>query len=320
MLRRNHYLTVEVRAVRSITERVKTFELHDPDDWELPPFTPGAHVEVHLPGDHARKYSLFGDPHDSRRYHLGVLLQSDGRGGSLAFHTRVEPGTVLSISLPKNHFPLASSAERHIFIAGGIGITPFLSMIPAVVRAGEDFVLHYCTRTPADTPFLEKLAPFAESGRVVVHHDDGDPRQGLDVSSLLRTRRDGDHVYCCGPEPLMQAVQVAAAHWPAGTVHFERFNPPAPLPAKDGATYVLELARSGTSIEVAPGQSMAGALLAAGVGIDLSCEAGTCGSCRTRYLAGKPEHRDFVLRAEERGEFLMPCVSSCRAGPIVLDL
>lgn len=320
MLRPNHFVTVVVRGIEAVTARVKAFALADPEDWELPPFGPGAHIEVHLPGGYVRQYSLCGDPAERRRYRLGVLLQPQGRGGSAAFHNAIDHGSVLSVSLPKNHFPLAAGARRHILIAGGIGLTPFLSMIPVIARKGGDFILHVCARSPEDTAFRDDLAPWIAGGRVRLHHDGGDPRYGLDVRALLSYPRDGDHVYCCGPEPLMRAVQAAATHWPAGTVHFERFNAPAAQSEKRPVSYIVKLARRGDEIEVAVGQTMASALRAAGIDIDVSCEAGTCGTCRTRYLAGEPDHQDFVLRPVEREEFLMPCVSSCRAGPIVLDL
>lgn len=317
---RNQLVTVVVREVRSVTHRVRSFVLGDPDGWRLPPFTAGAHIDVHLPGDLVRQYSLCGDPADDRHYELGVLDEPDGRGGSRTFHTVVERGAVLSVSLPRNHFPLAADAGRHIFIAGGIGITPFLSMMPVLERQGAPFVLHACARTRDDAPFIDRLQALGDQGRVVVHPTGGDPRRRLDVGTLLATRNSGDHVYCCGPEPLMRAVQAASVHWPAGTVHFEKFGAAGPAASPEAAGYAITLARSGRRVVVANGTTMAAALRDAGIAISTSCEAGTCGTCKTRFIAGDVVHSDFVLRQEERGAYVMPCVSGCRSPELVLDI
>lgn len=317
---RNQLVTVVVREVRSVTCRVKSFVLGDPDGWQLPPFTAGAHIDVHLPGGLVRQYSLCGDPFENRHYELGVLDEPAGRGGSRAFHTAVERGAVLSVSLPRNHFPLAADADRHVFVAGGIGITPFLSMIPVLERQGEPFVLHYCARTREDAPFIERLQALSDRGRAVLHLSGGDPRRRLDVRSLLATQSPGDHVYCCGPDALMRAVQEASAHWAAGTVHFEKFGAAKPATSREVPSYTVTLARSGRRVVVENGMTMAAALRDAGVGISTSCEAGTCGTCKTRFLEGDVVHSDFVLRQDERGEYVIPCVSGCRSPELVLDL
>ncbi len=314
------HVTTVVRAKRMVAERALEVTLADPDDWELPPFAPGAHIDVHLPGGTVRQYSLCGDPREGRRYRLGVLLQDAGRGGSRALHDSVRVGDVLLVSLPRNHFPLAGNAHRHVFIAGGIGITPFLSMARSLEAAGGDFHLHACARSPAAAPFLDDLRPLLASGQASVHHDGGDPGRGLDLRTLLAVPQPGTHVYCCGPAGMMEAVAAASAGWPEGTVHFERFQPPGDVLPTLGVPFFVRLARSGREIPVAPGQSIARALLQHGVTLDVSCEAGTCGTCRTRYLEGEPEHRDLVLRPHERAHTIMPCVSGCRGSHLVLDL
>jgi len=313
------HVTTVVRSRRMETERIVALELEDPDRWQLPPFTAGAHVDVVLPGGYIRQYSLCGDPMNDRCYRIGVLEVQDGRGGSAAVH-RLAVGDNVPVSLPRNHFPLATSAGRHILIAGGIGVTPFLSMVPVLRRMGSRFILHVCTRSETATPFRSALTPLLADHLACLHHDDGDPSRGLDVRRLLAAPKLGDHVYCCGPTPLMDAVAQAASHWPDGTVHFERFGAPPMEVGGSEAAYTVELARSQREVTVKPGQTMAAALIAAGVAIDVSCEAGTCGTCRTRYLAGVPLHRDLVLRPAERAEFLMPCVSGCAGAHLVLDL
>ncbi len=314
-----HVMTV-VRAKRRVAERVLEITLADPDDWELPPFAPGAHIDVHLPGGIVRQYSLCGDPREGSRYRLGILLQAAGRGGSRALHDAVAVGDVLPVSLPRNHFPLAADAQRHMFIAGGIGITPFLSMAHALGAAGSDFHLYACARNRETAPFIDDLRPLLASGQASTYYGGGDPRGGLDLRALLAVSQPGTHVYCCGPIGMMEAVAAAAAGWPAETVHFERFQPPGEvLPAQE-APFSVRLSRSDRMIPVAPGQSIARALLQHGVALDVSCEAGTCGACRTRYLEGEPEHRDLVLRPHERARYIMPCVSGCLSSHLVLDL
>ncbi len=314
------HVTTVVRVKRRVAEQALEITLADPDDWELPPFAPGAHIDVHLPGGIVRQYSLCGDPSEGHRYRLGVLLQAAGRGGSRALHDTVGIGDVLPVSLPRNHFPLAANAQRHVFIAGGIGITPFLPMARALGAVRGDFHLYACARSPTTAPFIDDIQPLLASGRASAHYDGGDPGRGLDFRTLLAVPQPGTNVYCCGPAGMMAAIAAASASWPPGTVHFERFQPPAEvLPARE-APFIVRLSRSGRVIPVAPGQSIARALLQHDVALDVSCEAGTCGTCRTRYLEGEPEHRDFVLRPHERGRYIMPCVSGCLGSLLVLDL
>lgn len=312
-----------VRSVQPETDRIKVYDLMDSEDWELPPFTPGAHIDVYLPGGYVRQYSLCGDPADRHRYRVAVLREPVGRGGSAAFHEHVSKGTVLPVSLPRNRFPLSPDATRHIFIAGGIGITPFMSMIPVLRSEKRDFYLHVCTRRRDDTPFLALLDQLADRGLAEFHHDGGDPSRGLNLTRLLAQPRDGEHVYCCGPVGLMDAVRKATATWAPGRVRFESFSTVAQdHPVQPSAVaYVVELARSGRKIEVAAGETMLTALRRNGIAILSGCEMGNCSTCRVRYLAGEPEHRDFVLSPEERQQFLTSCVSGSRDGkPIVLDL
>lgn len=312
-----HRVTTVVRRIRPVADDVLSFELADPDDWELPPFTAGAHIDVHLPNGAVRQYSLHGDPAEANRYRIAVKREAAGRGGSACLHRDVAEGSILPVSLPRNHFPLAA-APHHVLIAGGIGITPFLSMIPALAASGAGFELHYCTRTPAATPFLEQLAPLAASGRVRHHFSRGDTSARLDIAALIARLPPDAHVYCCGPAAMIQAVRDAAGPRLADRLHAELFGQPDG-PADDGG-FTVELARSGRSIAVPKGQTMLAALREAGIEIDASCEAGICLDCKTRYLAGTPVHRDLALRAADRADFVTPCVSGCAGPGLVLDL
>lgn len=313
-----HITTVVTRRTIE-ADGIVALDLQDPDRWPLPGFTAGSHIDVVLPGGLLRQYSLCGDPADRLRYRVGVLDVKGGRGGSAAVH-QFQVGDIVSVSLPRNHFPIADVATKHVLIGGGIGITPLLSMVSELRRRGADFFLQICARSAKVTPFKDELDAIVREGRAAIHYDGGDPTAGLDLQELLRNPSKGDHVYCCGPGGFMDAVAAATSHWPEETVHFERFGAPPAAANRTGTAYTIELARSKRELIVAPGQTMSDAIKAADIALDTSCQAGTCGACKTRYLSGSPIHRDMVLRRAERGAYVTPCVSGCASDRMVLDL
>lgn len=311
-----HRVTTVVRHVSDTTEGVRTFELTDPEDWDLPPFTAGAHIDVHLPTGAVRQYSLYGDPADGQRYRIAVRREDLGRGGSLSLHRDIGEGAILPVSLPRNHFPLRDS-PHHVFIAGGIGITPLLSMIQVLTRNNGSFELHYCSRTPEATAFLHELAPLAERS-IVRHYFSGTARaERLDVGELLAHVRSDARIYCCGPSGLIEAVASASTATFADRVHVEFFGP---APSGGQVAYEVQLARSGRVIPVAKDETMLNALREAGVDIPSSCEGGVCLECKTRFLDGTPVHRDLVMSPADRLEYVTPCVSGCAGARLLLDL
>jgi ferredoxin-NADP reductase len=213
-----------VLAERILTRYVD-FPTYDPNGHDLPPFEAGAHISVQLSEGLVRDFSLWNDPAERTRYCIAVLRELDGRG-SRQMHESVRVGDLVAGSMPRNNFPLAAEAERHLLIAGGIGITPIMAMIADLRRRRAEFHVHYCTRSPDETAFLDDLAVLAALGRVQFHHDGGDPTKGLDIAATLREFRPGTHLYYCGPAGMMAAAAAASAHWPAGTVHFEFFAGP----------------------------------------------------------------------------------------------
>jgi ferredoxin-NADP reductase len=310
-----HRVTTLVRRVADVADGVRTFELTDPEDWALPPFDAGAHIDVHLPFGAVRQYSLYGDPAEGRRYRIAVRREDAGRGGSLAFHRDIGEGAILPVSLPRNQFPLREG-PHHLLIAGGIGITPLLSMIEVLRRNNASFELHYCSRTPESTAFLPELAPLAERG-VVSHYFSRIARpQHLDIAGLLARIRPDSQIYCCGPRALIDAVTAAGAGF-TGRLNVEFFGS---APSSGQAAYEVRLARSGRVIPVAPGETMLNALREAGVDVPSSCEGGVCLECKTRFLDGMPLHRDLVMSAADRQQHLTPCVSGCACAQLVLDL
>ncbi len=230
---KDELMRLEVVSVHDETPMIRSFELAAPGGGELPAFTAGAHVIVHLPGGYERQYSLSGDPADASRYRLGILKLENGRGGSATFHREINPGDRLNVSMPRNHFGLDDAARHFRLIAGGIGLTPFMSMVPILKREMRVFHLDICTRAREDTPFLNELDQLVSEGVATFHHDGGNPENGLQVEDSLREVDLSRHVYCCGPMGLMKAVRKTSRHWPRDNIHFELFGSTQPT-AKTG--------------------------------------------------------------------------------------
>jgi len=317
--------SLEVRVARKSVEAqdICTFELVAVDGRPLPAFAAGSHVDVQVPGGLTRQYSLCNDPTESHRYLIGVLRDPASRGGSAAMHERLAEGDTLTISAPKNHFPLAHDAKRHLLLAGGIGITPILCMAERLAITGADFELHYCTRSRERTAFHGRIAASAFAQRVHFHFDDGATVQKLDIAALLETPQAGTHLYVCGPKGFMDAVlgSARASGWPEAQLHYEFFGADVAPLAGDGAFEVM-LASSGRVVVVPKDRSVVQALAAAGIEVQTSCEQGVCGTCLTRVLEGEPEHRDMYLTPEEQAanELFTPCCSRAKSARLVLDL
>jgi vanillate O-demethylase ferredoxin subunit len=324
-------LSVRVLRKQIEAEGICSFELAAADGAVLPAFSAGSHIDVHLPGQQpgglTRQYSLCNDPTESHRYLIGVLRDPASRGGSKAMHEQVEVGQLLQISAPKNHFPIHHAAQRHLLLAGGIGVTPLLCMAERLARTEADFTLHYCTRSRARTAFLERIQAASFAARVSFHFDDGAPAQRLDLAALLATPAEGLHLYVCGPKGFMDAAlgTARARGWPEAQLHYEFFSA-GPAAAGDGSDtrsgFDVRLASSGRVVHIAPEQSVLHALAAAGIEVPYACEQGVCGTCLTRVLEGVPEHRDLYLTPEEQAahDQFTPCCSRARTPLLVLDL
>jgi ferredoxin-NADP reductase len=305
---------VVVDRVEPLADGVRGLTLRAADGGELPGWQPGAHIDLVLRPGLVRQYSLCGDPADRSRWELAVLREPAGRGGSQHVHEQLRPGAPLTVEGPRNHFELLDS-PAYVFIAGGIGITPILPMIRAAEAAGAQWRLLYGGRRRASMAFLDRLAD--SPGRVSVCPED---TTGLLDLSLLDQPQPGTLVYCCGPEPLLAAVEARCAAWPPGALRVERFAAARPT----GADHEFEvvMAASGRTVRVPAGVSVLKALEEAGMPVLSSCQEGTCGTCETGVLDGEPDHRDTVLTAAERaaGDLMMICVSRCRGERLTLDL
>lgn len=316
-------LTLQVRALTWEAENIVGVELVPTQSGVLlPPTEAGAHIDLQLPGGLRRSYSLLDGTGERRRYRIAVHRAPHSRGGSRWLHDSLRPGAQLAVSTPRNHFPLAEAAPCSVFIAGGIGITPILAMVARAQELGQTWSLHYAARTRRHAAFLDRLAQFARGpgASLHLHFDDEHGGRPLDIAAVVRSLPAQAHVYCCGPAPMLAAYAQATADLPAERVHQEAF---AGVSAPDDAkSYRVELARSGRSLQVAPGQTLLDALIAAGADPLYSCREGLCGTCEVRVLAGIPDHRDLVLTPEQRqaNDRMLPCCSGARSDHLVLDL
>jgi ferredoxin-NADP reductase len=311
-------LTLRVDVRTTGAEGVVVLDLCDPAGEDLPAWAPGAHVDLRLPDGLTRQYSLCGDPADRSRWRIAVLREPESRGGSAHVHDALVEGTVVEVRGPRNHFPLVP-ARRYLFVAGGIGITPILPMIDAADAAGAEWELHYGGRSRRSMAFLQSLEE-ATGQRVTLHPQD---EVGLiDLESLLGTPRPGTLVYCCGPEPLLVAVEQRCAAWPEGSLHVERFAPKdVGEPVLTGA-FEVELALSGLSLTVPPEKSVLQVVEEAGIDVLSSCTEGTCGTCETTVLSGEVDHRDSLLTPAEQAvnDTMFICVSRAACPRLVLEL
>lgn len=291
----------------------------------LPRFSAGSHVDVEVPlpgGPVMRQYSLCSDPAESHRYVIGVGRDAASRGGSAWLCERTAEGDRLRIGAPRNHFPLDETAPHSVLVAGGIGITPMLAMARRLSALGRSWTLYVCVATPARAAFLAEAQRLP--GQVVPVFDGLAGVASLDLRAVAAAALPDTHLYCCGPGPMLQAFEAACAGRPAGTVHLEWFKAPAASSAAVGGDHAfeLQLTRSGQRLQVPSGQSILDVLLAAGVDVAHSCRDGVCGSCETRVLAGRPDHRDAVLLGPDAQALdrIMVCVSRCHDAVLTLDL
>ncbi|MFD5159378.1 PDR/VanB family oxidoreductase [Streptomyces hawaiiensis] len=292
---------------------VLALTLRHPLGEPLPVWEPGAHIDVLLGPGLERQYSLCGDPADRSAWRIAVLWEPDGRGGSAHVHEQVGQGDKVRVRGPRNNFRL-ESAPRYRFVAGGIGITPILPMLAAAQTAGAEWTLLYGGRTRRSMAFGGELDRYGDRVTIAPEDETG----LLDLPSVLDDLPDGTLVYCCGPGPLLDAVE---ARCPSGVLRVERFRPKEQQTGA-GTAFEVELARSGRTLTVGPDVSVLDAVRAAGVEVLYSCTEGTCGTCETDVLEGEPDHRDSVLTSDERtaGETMLICVSRCRGKRLVLDL
>lgn len=312
-------MRLKVHSVSFSAHDVLLFDLRSPNGGELPSFTPGAHVDVHMSSGMVRSYSLLNDCLEQFRYVLGVKLEAGGRGGSAWMHGSARPGSLVLVSSPRNNFSLSETAPHSVLIGGGIGITPLWSMAQSLERNGKKWSLHYAARDRASAALLDRLEapPYCQRSRFHFDDEEGGP---LDLDSIVSQSPPGAHFYCCGPGPMLDAFERACSRLDPHRVHVERFAAKE-APALEGG-YKIRTARTGKTIAVLPGQTILESLRLNGFTVPSSCEQGVCGACETPVLRGLPDHRDLVLSEAERqsGKTMIICCSGALTDELVLDL
>ena len=321
-------LTLKVQEIEQLTSGIKKFVFQAPNAADLPSFSAGAHIDLQLENGLIKSYSLANDPSETNRYVTAILREADGAGGSVYMHDEVSVGDELTATPPQNSFEISDDASQHIFLAGGIGITPLLAMGYTLVAEGKDCHLHYCSKSVEETAFMDEVkALFGDNH--TFYHDGGNPANGIDLTETFSAQPDGAHVYICGPAGLLNAAREATSHWRDGSVHFELFSSAKTEEEKaadaaqaegDGA-FEIELAQSGKTLTVPADKSILQVLWDNDIEVLHACEEGWCGNCVVDYLSGGVDHRDEVLDDTDRETKIQVCISRALPGEkIVLDL
>jgi tetrachlorobenzoquinone reductase len=315
-------VSVRVKRISYEAERINSYELVPLDGRELDPFTAGSHVDLHLPDKMIRSYSLLNDQRERHRYVIAVNRDAASRGGSSFLHDQLRVGDILTVSATKNNFPLREDADASVLIAGGIGITPLLSMIRRLEVLERRWDLFYAARTRGAAAFLDELGRLRPNVHLNLHVDVDDERSGrmFDLASIVKEAPARAHLYCCGPAPMLEAFEAVAADRPRDCVHVEYFQA-REAPALEGG-FEVKLAKSNRTVAVKAGKTILDSLLEAGITPNYACSEGVCGTCETRVLEGMPDHRDQYLSEGERAsdKTIMICCSGSKSRTLVLDL
>ncbi|MFI9781692.1 PDR/VanB family oxidoreductase [Streptomyces sp. NPDC051956] len=308
---------VKVRSCTPAADGILAIELEHPEGHRLPPWTPGAHIDLILPNGQTRQYSLCGDRYDAYRYRIGVLREPASRGGSEWIHEQLAPGHILGFGGPRNHFPLVPSAS-YLFIAGGIGITPLLPMLRQADQLGADWQLLYGGRTLSSMAFRDELNRYGDR----IHIAPQDEHGLLNLTGFIGRPHTDTQIYGCGPAPLLEALAKACADWPPYTLRTERFSAPDLTTPRQTGPFTVHLNRRGQTLTVRPDESVLDVVRQAGVEMLSSCGQGVCGTCEATVLDGVPDHRDAVLDDTDRAsnDCMMLCVSRSCTAQLVLDL
>lgn len=310
-------LELRVQTINWEAPDILSYDLRSPNGGELPPFTAGAHIDLTLPNGLVRSYSLVNPPSERHRYLIAVQKDRASRGGSRWVHENVHAGQIIAANGPRNNFELNESADKSIFIAGGIGITPILSMVARLAALGRDWQLIYCARKRSATAFLNNLEGQPD---VQFNFDEEAGGQPLDITRVVRAAPANVHLYCCGPRPMLEAFERATEELPRDRVHVEYFTAKEP-PAAEGGFKVV-LAKTGQAFEIPEGKTILATLLENGMAVPYSCKEGVCGACETKVLEGVPDHRDLVLTEAEhaKNDKMMICCSGSKSAKLILDL
>ncbi len=324
MAMRPKMIDVVLRSTRAETADIRSFVLEREDGKALPPFTAGAHVDVEPVPGLIRQYSLLGNPNETQFYRIAVKREARSRGGSIAMHSALINGTRLQISAPKNNFALSPTSGRRLLLAGGIGVTPLLSMAHALHDEGADFELHYFIRTSDDLAFQNIFANVEWTKRTLFHFGVIPPALTDLLGIILATRQQDDQIYMCGPSGFMDLISdvALAKNWPSAQIFSEHFSSSPSVLSADGDSFVVRLLSSNQEFVVPSERTIVDVLRDNGIEVVTNCEQGVCGTCVTRCVEGEPDHHDMYLTDDERNiqHLFAPCVSRATSKLLVLDL
>lgn len=316
-------LTVKVSRKTLEAKDIVSFELISADGNPLPPFSAGAHIDVHVGDGLVRQYSLCNDASESHRYLICVLRETQSRGGSVAMHDKVQEGDLVRIGPPKNHFPLVP-AKKSLLFAGGIGVTPILCMAERLAHIGADFEMHYCARSLDRTAFHQRIKASSYAKNVHFYFDSHANAGGLDIAEIIKSQPPDTHLYVCGPAGFIEFVKNAALEhdWRSEQIHYEYFGATPVTSTESDAPFDVQVASTGNTYTVPAGSSVLQILLENGIDVPASCEQGVCGTCVTRVLSGTPDHRDMYFNDAEhaKNDQFTPCCSRSKSPLLVLDL
>ena len=314
-------IEVQLSEIETVARDTNVYTFVRPDGGALPPYKPGAHLDIHLPNGLVRQFSLLNPADNPDKYVVGIKLDAASRGGSRYIFDQLRVGHSLKISAPRNNFPLVEDAEHVVLFAGGIGITPIWCMAQQLTAQKRSWQLNYSCRSRADMAFVETLEQLGPE-RVHLHFDDEAGGKFLDIAAAVAAAPANAHFYCCGPNPMLKAFEAAAAARPRPQVHVEYFTPKEEAAEGTLGGFWVELARSGEEYYIPEGQKILEVLYQAGVDVDYSCELGICGECVTRVISGIPVHHDSVLSEEEQAtnEKVMICCCGSKSERLVLDM
>ncbi len=315
-------MQVRIKRISYEAEGINSYEFVALGGGNLTPFAAGSHIDLHLSNGMVRSYSLVNDQSEQNRYVVAVNKDPASRGGSSFIHETLRAGDVVSISQPKNNFVLEENASHSVLIAGGIGVTPLLSMIRRLDALQRSWELYYATRTRAAAAFLDELNAFGSGAlaKLHLHFDQELSGRMLDLFAIVECAPADAHFYCCGPVAMLDAFEAATAQRPSDRVHVEYFQAREPSAVEGG--FEVTLARSNRTIAVEAGKTILDALLDAGISATYACAEGVCGTCETRVLEGIPDHRDQFLSKEEQAanKTIMICCSGAKSRTLVLDI
>lgn len=310
-------LRLRVHAAAWEAPDIHSYVLRLPASGELPAFTAGAHIDLTLPGGLVRSYSLVNSQTERHRYVIAIQKDRASRGGSRWLHDNLRVGDLLNVAGPRNNFALNETARHSVLVAGGIGITPIVSMVDRLEALDRSWELVYCARRRAGAAFLAALDA---KPQVRFNFDEEPGGSMLDMQTLLTAAPGDAHFYCCGPLPMLETFERATEHLPRERVHVEYFTAKE-APAREGG-FTLVLTKSGREVAVPSGKTILDALKDVGIDVAHSCTEGICGTCETRVVEGTPDHRDLILTPEERAanKTMMVCCSGSKSARLVLEL